>query len=114
MTLGNLDPLPGLAALGTQLGADLLESILSPEGALGTSGASPELVHSRLAWLAAVVEHLSGSYDDVGVRAWFSRPRAALASRSPREVLGPGWAPGDDGPARVLALAAAGRDMGAT
>ena len=67
---------------------------------------TPVLVASRLHWLALVVAHLSGAYNDFGIRRWFERPRVQLDGLSPRAALGAGWHPDDDGAGRVLRLAA--------
>jgi hypothetical protein len=56
-------------------------------------GAVPPPIAARIALVARVTDHLSGSYDSSGIRRWWARPRAALGSRSPRDALGTDWDP---------------------
>src|SRR5436190_1130209 len=44
---------------------------------------TPDDVAARLHFLALVVGDLAGSYNDVGIRRWFQRPRTRLAGRAP-------------------------------
>lgn len=67
----------------------------------------PDDVAARAHWLALVAADLGGSYNDIGIRRWFERPRAQLDGRSPRAELGRSWSPDDAGARRVRALAAA-------
>jgi hypothetical protein len=64
-------------------------------------------VAARLHFLALVVGDLAGSYNEVGIRRWFERPRSLLGGEPPAKRLEGDWDPDDEGPARVRALAAA-------
>jgi len=68
---------------------------------------TPDIVAARAHWLALVVSDLAGTYNEIGIRRWFERPRAQLEGQSPAQSLGQGWDP--DGPIadRVAALASA-------
>lgn len=66
---------------------------------------TPDDVAARLHFLARVVGELKGSYNEIGIRRWFRRPRHPLGERAPAEVLRESWNPDDPGPAEVLALA---------
>ena len=61
----------------------------------------PDTVAERAHWLALVVADLGGTYNQIGVRRWFERPRAQLDGRSPREALGVNWTP-DGAPATSI------------
>ena len=75
----------------------------------------PSDVMARLDFLAEVVAHLRYSYTYEGVRRWFFRERSAdLGGKSPVDLLEGTWSPQDASPQRILALAAASRDMVAT
>lgn len=54
---------------------------------------TPDEVAARLHFLALVVSDLSGAYNEIGIRRWFRRKRAALGKRSPAELLRGNWAP---------------------
>ena len=66
---------------------------------------TPDEVAARLHFLALVVGDLAGAYNDIGIRRWFDRTRAALAGRSPSRVLRGEWRPEDEGPRSVRQLA---------
>lgn len=66
---------------------------------------TPDVVAARLHFLVRIVHHLEGAYNEVGVRRWFQRPRAALGRRAPAEVLRGEWDPDAEAPLRVLELA---------
>lgn len=72
----------------------------------GTRGV-PDVIALRAHWLALVAADLAGSYNPIGVRRWFDRPRAQLDNRSPRQAMGEGWSPDDGAAQRVRDLAAA-------
>jgi len=74
-----------------------------------SSGAreTPDDVAARLHFLALVVGDLAGSYNEVGIRRWFERPRTQLGGEAPADRLTGNWDPDDEGPAPVRALAAA-------
>ncbi len=66
---------------------------------------TPDEVAERLHFLALIVGDLRGSYNDVGVRRWFHRPRVPLDGRPPKELLKASWSPSEPGPLAVAALA---------
>jgi transcriptional regulator with XRE-family HTH domain len=90
-----------------QLAALLDISVSSLRRYLSGERDTPDAVAARLHHLALIVGDLSGAYNDVGVRRWFIRPRAALGDRSPASLLAGGWAPEDPAPQQVRALARA-------
>lgn len=67
----------------------------------------PDQLADRLHWLALVIADLAGAYNEFGIRRWFERRRTQLGDRSPREVLGRDWDPGDPEVERARELAAA-------
>lgn len=69
----------------------------------------PDAVAVRLHWLALVVEALEGTYNPIGIRRWFERPRQVLEGAAPLELLQGPWLPEHHGPQRVRALAEATR-----
>ena len=88
--------------------ADLLgTSPVSLRRYLGGTRTVPDGVAARAHWLALVVADLAGSYNLIGVRRWFDRPRAQLGGRSPRQALGDSWTPDQPSAADVRDLAAA-------
>lgn len=98
------------ASLSEILGAEELAGLLgiSPSSLRRyASGArpTPDDVAARLHFLATVVADLLGTYNALGVRRWFHRPRSALQGRSPAEVLSGSWDPEDEGPLAARALA---------
>jgi hypothetical protein len=63
------------------------------------------VVATRIRFLLRVTDDLAGSYDPMGMRRWWERPRTALGGHSPRAALGPDWDP--EGPvARTIARVA--------
>lgn len=85
-------------------------------GLTGTSEASlrryadgerdaPDDVAARLHFLVQVFALLRGSFNEFGIRRWLERPRSALDSRTPADVLSAGWDPEDEAPQEVLGLA---------
>jgi len=66
---------------------------------------TPDSVAARVHFLALVVGDLAGAYNDIGIRRWFGRKRAALGGRAPAELLAPGWSPDHQGPRKVRDLA---------
>ncbi|MFM7549416.1 MAG: hypothetical protein ACKO8I_11230 [Cyanobacteriota bacterium] len=69
----------------------------------------PDGVAVRLHWLALVVEALEGTYNPIGIRRWFERPRQLLEGAAPLELLQGPWLPEHPGPQRVRPLAEAAR-----
>jgi uncharacterized protein (DUF2384 family) len=76
--------------------------------------ATPDDIADRVHWLAMIVAALSGSYNGIGIRRWFERPRAQLNERSPRQVLGSNWNPSAPNVRRVRDLAESLVSTGAT
>lgn len=107
-------PLPSTEWVGLErvLGADLLAGLVgvSPSSlrryAAGTRH-TPDDVATRLHFLALVVGDLAGSYNDFGVRRWFSRRRSQLGGQAPADLLQGAWDPQEEGPENVRRLAAA-------
>jgi hypothetical protein len=58
---------------------------------------TPDAVADRLHFLALVVADLAGTYNDIGIRRWFDRPRSALGGKAPSALLRGDWDP--EGPA---------------
>ena len=54
-----------------------------------------------------MVEALEGSYNALGIRRWFARPRQALDGATPLALLEGAWLPEQPGPQRLQALAEA-------
>jgi len=92
-----------LEQLATLLGT----SQVSVRRYLAGSREVPDTIAARAHWLALVVADLAGSYNEIGIRRWFERPRAQLDGRSPRQALDEDWRPEDSGAQRVRDLAAA-------
>lgn len=107
-------PLPGreFKELGSIFDVEQLAGLIGVAGVTLRRYAAgvrtvPDAVAARVHWLALVVADLAGSYNTVGLRRWFERPRAQLADRSPRQILTGDWAPDDADVVRVRVLAAA-------
>ncbi len=106
-------PLPRTEWVGLErvLGADLLADLIGISSsslrryAAGTRD-TPDDVAARLHFLALVVGDLSGSYNDFGVRRWFSRRRSQLGGQAPADLLQGAWDPQEEGPEQVRRLAA--------
>lgn len=105
--------------VGRILGDDLLGRLLgvSPSSLrryASGSRTTPDDTAERLHVLALVIGDLAGSYNDVGIRRWFERPRAQLGGRAPAQVLKGDWRAEAAGPVAVRQLAAALLDSPAT
>ena len=118
---GSLDARNEWAALRKLFGTQRLAGLLGisessvwryAEGKRPTPGP----VAARMRWLTRVIEHLSGPYNEEGVRSWFARSRQALDGHSPQGLLRHGGAWSLDGaPAhRIEALVKASTGMTAT
>jgi uncharacterized protein (DUF2384 family) len=66
---------------------------------------TPDEIAARLHFLARILHHLEGAYDELGVRRWFVRPRTALDRKAPADVLKKEWDPDSREALRVLELA---------
>jgi hypothetical protein len=92
--------------LGDALFAQLLGVPAGQLSRYASGAAVPTEVARRLATVAAIVEDLAGSYNDDGIRRWFTRPRKTLSGLTPLQLLSGGFDTGSDGVARVRQLAA--------
>lgn len=93
----------GLESLAQLMGI----SVSSARRYFAGTRTTPDMVASRLHYLAFVVGDLAGAYNDVGIRRWFHRPRQLLSGDTPAQLLAGDWEPDDNGPRQVRALAAA-------
>jgi len=107
-------PLPRMewAGLERALGVELLAGLVgvSPSSLRRYASATrptPDDVAARLHHVALIVGDLSGSYNDIGVRRWFTRPRAQLGGQAPTAILTGAWDPRAEGPTQLRDLAAA-------
>jgi hypothetical protein len=66
---------------------------------------TPDDVAARLHHVALIVGDLAGAYNEVGIRRWFERKRAALGGRTPAALLAGDWNPDDPGPQKARDLA---------
>lgn len=78
------------------------------------SRSTPDDVAARLHFLALVVGDLAGTYNEIGIRRWFDRPRTLLNGKSPARLLTGEWMPDDPGPRKVRELAGSLVAAGAT
>lgn len=67
--------------------------------------ATPDEVAERLHFVARVVGDLKGTYNDLGIRRWFVRPRSKLRGKAPAQHLRGDWLPGHAGPQAIRELA---------
>lgn len=109
---GSPMPRRELGGLLRTYGHDALASLLgiSPASLRRYAAGSrmvPDVVAARIHYLALVTADLAGSYNDVGLRRWWERPRNALEGRSPRALLGEGWDPDEPDARAIAALASA-------
>lgn len=88
---------PVLSTLGEDLVARLVGASPSSIRRYGSgSRDTPQAIAERLHFIALVLAELAGSYNDYGMRRWFTRPRSALDGRSPADLMGKDFDP--DGP----------------
>jgi Protein of unknown function (DUF2384) len=88
---------PVLSALDEELVARLVGA--SPSSIRRYSSGdreTPQAIAERLHFIALVLAELAGSYNDYGMRRWFTRPRSALDGQSPADLMGKDFDP--DGP----------------
>ena len=94
--------------LGLELLSRLLDiSATSVRRYKAAARSTPDDVADRLHFLSLIVGDLSGAYNEIGVRQWFSRNRAQLGGRAPWDFLKGCWKPGQPGPCQVQDLARA-------
>lgn len=103
---------PVLRTLGEDLVATLVDTSVTSVRRYSTGNrVTPQAIAERLHFLALLLAELAGSYNDYGMRRWFTRPRTALSGQSPADVMGAGFDP--DGPdARQLEELAEGLRAG--
>lgn len=92
---------PGTPVLAEVLGDELLADLVGVPAVSMSQAPADGRVADRLAWIGRVVWHLQGTYNNGGIRRWFSRPRGQLEGRSPVQVLEPDWK-ADDAPAMAV------------
>jgi hypothetical protein len=63
------------------------------------------MIGSRVAFIAAVVDDLSGSYNTAGQQSWWTRPRTELGNLSPIDVLAQDFDPAAEPASAVAELA---------
>lgn len=68
----------------------------------------------KINFLYDTVEYLKGTYNEEGIREWFSRERILLSGKTPIEYLGQNWSPKDKKAKYILDLAKSSQDPGAT
>lgn len=68
---------------------------------------TPDTIAERLHAITLITADLAGSYNDFGIRRWFTRPRAQLEGRAPIEIMKGEWTPEDEDFQKVKRLAAA-------
>ena len=79
-------------ALRSTLGDELLGNLVGPSSvSLGSTNALPPARASRINLIGQIVWCLKGTYDDEGIKRWFSRRRPQLEGKSPAEQLGDDW-----------------------
>jgi len=66
---------------------------------------TPDAVADRLHTIALIITDLAGSYNDFGIRRWFTRPRKQLDGRAPADILTGEWDPNSEDVRRVRDLA---------
>ena len=80
---------PAIETLGEDLLAQLVSA--SPSSVrryANQTRRTPQDVAERLHFIALLLADLAGSYNEFGMRRWFSRPRSALDGQSPAALLG--------------------------
>jgi uncharacterized protein (DUF2384 family) len=98
---------PVIGSLGEDMVAELLGvSVSSVRRYSAGNRATPQDVAERLHFLALLLADLAGSYNDYGIRRWFTRPRAALQGRRPIDALGEGFDPEGQQAQQLQGLAA--------
>jgi hypothetical protein len=100
-----LDVRREFVALRSILGAEVLGSLVGLAVLPGlVEGPSPAPA-GRILLIRQIVWCLEGTYDDEGIKRWFSRRRQQLQGKSPAEYLGGDWQASSPAAIRVLALA---------
>ncbi|GAA1479704.1 hypothetical protein GCM10009624_01440 [Gordonia sinesedis] len=107
-------PLPTLewGPVSELIGDDLLASLveISPSSLVRyRSGqrTTPDPIAQRLHTVTLIVADLRGSYNEFGIRRWFTRPRTTLGGVAPADILTGDWSPDSPEVHQVRRLAAA-------
>jgi hypothetical protein len=88
---------PVLSTLDEELVARLVGASPSSIRRYSSGGReTPQAIAERLHFIALVLAELAGSYNEYGMRRWFTRPRSALEGQSPADLMGKDFDP--DGP----------------
>lgn len=105
---------PAINTLGEELLAQLVgASPSSIRRYANHTRATPQNIAERLHFIAMLLADLAGSYNEFGIRRWFSRPRSALRGNSPAAVLGDQFSIDGESAAAVARLASALTGAGA-
>jgi len=105
---------PAVSALSDELlGSVLGISTSSVRRYQAGSRPTPQDVAERLHFVALLLADLAGSYNDYGLRRWFTRPRAALDKRRPIDLLGDKFDPDGTEADQLRDLAASLSEAGA-
>ena len=101
---------PTTLALHEVLGPTLLASLAGISMSdvrrhVAVENSTPDMVAARLHFIGLIVADLAGTYNDVGIRRWFERPRSQLGGSTPASLLVGNWRPNDAGPRQVRELA---------
>ena len=105
---------PAIETLGEDFLAQLVSA--SPSSVrryANQTRSTPQDVAERLHFIAMLLADLAGSYNEFGIRRWFSRPRSALDGQSPAALLGGEFDVDGESAAAVARLAAALTGAGA-
>lgn len=105
---------PAISALGEELlGSVLGISTSSVRRYHAGSRPTPQDAAERLHFVALLLADLAGSYNDYGLRRWFTRPRTALDKRRPIDLLGDNFDPEGPEADQLRGLAASLSEAGA-
>jgi hypothetical protein len=99
---------PARELLGDALLAEVLDVSESSLRRYSTSArTTPDNVAWRLHAVGQITSALAGSYNEYGIRRWFTRSREQLGGLRPVDLLVADWSPDDDGAIQVIGLAEA-------
>ncbi len=105
---------PAIEVLGEDLLAQLVGASQSSIRRYASQArTTPQDIAERLHFIAMLLADLAGSYNEFGIRRWFSRPRSALDGQSPAAVMGSHFEIDSDSGAAVARLASALTGAGA-
>ncbi|MFF1254655.1 hypothetical protein ACFVYC_19455 [Pseudarthrobacter sp. NPDC058329] len=94
------------------LGEDLLETIVGASGSSvhryrNEERPTPDPIAEKLHAVTLITADLAGSYNEFGIRRWFTRVRSQLDGRAPIEIMKGDWNTDDVDFQKVKRLAAA-------